>query len=207
MSRPAIEFLLYLLGRRGATTVLTDAESRLLARLAGGCRSVVEVGVHQGATSARLAAAMAAAGRLWLVDPYSRHTWPERLLGLSFAEHVARRSVRPWADRVRFVRSTSVAAARDVELPSPAELIFIDADHSYRAVRDDFRAWAPHLAPGGAIAFHDSRRCPARPELDEGTGPVRLVDEILRREHGAWSLAAEADSISVFRRAAGEGKL
>jgi hypothetical protein len=28
-----------------------------------------------------------------------------------------------------------------------------------------------------------------------------LVDEILRGEHGAWSLMAEADSLAAFRRA------
>jgi predicted O-methyltransferase YrrM len=177
----------------------------LLAALAAGRGCIVEVGVHEGVTSAKLAAAMAPTGCLWLIDPYVLHTRPERLLGFAFAEHIARRRLRPWARRTRFVRQTSIAAARELTLERPAELIFIDGDHSYHAVRDDFLAWSPHLADGGAVAFHDSRRCPERPELDAGTGPVRLVDEILRGEHGAWSLIAEADSIAAFRRAGAEG--
>jgi predicted O-methyltransferase YrrM len=200
MSRPSIDFLLYVLGLRGPRTALTAAESRLLTTLALGCGCVVEVGVDQGATSAKLAAVIAPTGRLWLVDPYVRHTRPERLLRLSFAEVIARRTLRPWARRVRFVRRSSTAAARELALQGSAGLIFIDGDHSYSAVRDDFLSWSPHLAAGGAVAFHDSRRCPARPELDAGTGPVRLVDEILRGEHGAWSLIAEADSLAVVRR-------
>jgi predicted O-methyltransferase YrrM len=204
VSRPAIDFLLYLLGIRKAYTALTMAESRLLAALAAGRGCIVEVGVHEGVTSAKLAAAMASTGRLWLVDPYVLHTRPERLLGFSFAEHIARRQLRPWARKVRFVRQTSIAATRELTLESQAELIFIDADHSYGAAREDFLAWSPHLAAGGALVFHDSRRCPARPDLDAETGPVRLVDEILRGEHGAWSLIASADSAAAFRRAGAE---
>jgi hypothetical protein len=206
VSRPSLDFLRYLLGLRGARTALTAAESRLLVGLARGRGCIVEIGVDEGATSARLAAAMAPTGCLWLIDPYRQGTRPERWLGLSFAEHVAHRSVRPWPDRVRWLRLASTAAAGEIALRQPAELIFVDADHAYQAVRDDFMAWAPHLAAGGTVAFHDSRRCPARPELDAGTGPVQLVDEILRGEHGAWSLIAEADSIAAFRRApAGHG--
>jgi len=201
VSRPSIDYLRYLLGLRGARTALTADESRLLVSLARGRACVVEVGVDEGASSARLVGAMAPTGRLWLIDPYHRETRPERWLGFSFAEHVAHRHLRPWADRVRFVRRTSAAAAREIDLGRPVELIFIDADHTYEAVREDFLAWSPHLAAGGTLAFHDSRRCPARPELDAGTGSVRLVDEILHGEHGAWSLTAEVDSLAAFRRA------
>jgi len=200
VSGPTFDFLSYLLLRRRAATSLTAAESRLLVTLARGRRSIVEVGVFQGATSARLAAAMAPSGSLWLVDPYRRHLRLERLLGLSYNEHIARRTLRPWAGRVHLLRRVSTVAAREIALERPAELIFVDADHSYEAVRDDFLAWAPHLAPAGVLAFHDSRRCPARPDLDAATGPVRLVEEILGGEHGSWSLVAEADSIAAFQR-------
>jgi predicted O-methyltransferase YrrM len=200
MSRPSIDALLCLLGLRQPRTAVTAAEGRLLADLASGRGCVVEVGVYQGVTSSKLAAAIAPGGCLWLVDPFCRDTRPERLLGVSFNERIARRGVRPWAGRVRFVRLPSIAAAAMLAAEHPVELIFIDADHSYRAVRDDFLAWSRLLAADGVLAFHDSRRCPARPELDATTGPVQLVDEMLRGEHGAWSLVAEADSVAAIRR-------
>jgi predicted O-methyltransferase YrrM len=200
VSRPSIDFALYLLGLRRPQTAVTTAESRLLTILADGSSCVVEVGVDQGATSVKLAAALGLGGCLWLIDPYVHHTWPERLLGCSFAEHIARRSLRPWARRVRFVRRASTLAAHELAMENPAELIFVDADHSYHAVRQDFEAWLPHLAADGVLAFHDSRLCPARPDLDAGAGPVRLVDEILRGEHGPWSLVAEVDSLAALRR-------
>ena len=35
------------------------------------------------------------------------------------------------------------------------DLIFIDANHSYNAVRADFLGWAPKVRSGGTIVFHD----------------------------------------------------
>ena len=201
MTRPSFEFLRYLAGRRGPASALTSPERALLRELAHGRRSVVEVGVYEGATSAVLANAIAPDGRLWLVDPFSRDTRPERWLGISYSSYIAHHSVSPWPDRVRFVQETSIAAAAKVQLNGPAELIFIDADHAYSAVKADFIAWHPHLAEGGSIAFHDSRMCPARPDLAEFDGPVRLMEEILRGDHGDWILAHAADSISVIRSA------
>jgi len=168
--------------------------------MAAGRRCVVEVGVFEGATSAVLAKAIASDGRLWLVDPFYRHTRLERLIGISFSRHIARRSVRSWRDRVRFVRLASVIAAREIVLDYPADLIFIDADHSYEAVRADFMAWSPQLAVQGLLAFHDSRPCEARPELTGSDGPVRLVEELLQGDYGNWALAAAIDSISVLKR-------
>lgn len=203
MTRPSFEFLRYLLRQRRAESSLTFAERNLLRELALGNQCVVEVGVHEGATSAILANALAGHGCLWLIDPYYRHTRPERLLGLSFSNYIAIRSVRAWSDRVRFVKEESVSAAARISLIVPADLIFIDADHSYSAVLADFKAWSPLLSAGGLLAFHDSRMCGARPDLAASDGPVRLVGEMMRGDHGNWKLVAAADSISVFRAADG----
>lgn len=42
---------------------------------------------------------------------------------------------------------------------SSFDLIFIDADHSYTAVRDDIAAWRSKVRPGGILCGHD---CEAR---------------------------------------------
>lgn len=199
MARYSIEFLKYLAGLRGPHSTLTPVESALLRSLAAGRECAVEVGVYEGVTSAAMAGALSPTGTLYLVDPYTLGARLERWLGLSFTSHVARRSVRPWRQRVRFVRATSLEASRFLDLHRPADLVFVDADHSYEAVRDDLRAWAPKLAPGGVLAFHDSRRCAARPDLTpETAGPVRLMDEVRGGLFGAWRIVAEADSVTAI---------
>jgi predicted O-methyltransferase YrrM len=201
MSRPTVDFLMYLFGRRDPRTSVTLAERSLLCSLASSKSCVVEVGVFEGVTSLALAEAIADGGWLYLIDPYLRHTWPERLFKTSYSEVIAKQVLRRWSDRVHFVPKTSVDAARAVDWACPADLVFIDGDHSYNSVRDDFLAWRRILAPDGTIAFHDSRPCAERQDLQAITGPVRLVDEILRGEHGRWNLIGEAESVAAFRRA------
>jgi predicted O-methyltransferase YrrM len=198
VARYSIEFLKYLMGLRRPRTALTAPETELLRSLAAGAALAVEVGVYEGATSAALAAALAPTATLYLVDPFFLNVRLERWLGFSFLSYVAHRSVRPWPERVRFVRATSLDAAASLDLPTPADLIFIDAVHSYEAVRNDLHAWAPRLNSKGVLAFHDSRCCAARPDLTCETGPVRLMDEVRRGLHGAWRIAAEADSLTAI---------
>jgi predicted O-methyltransferase YrrM len=64
---------------------------------------------------------------------------------------------------------------------SQADFIFIDADHSYEAVKADIAAWSKRLAPGGLIAGHDYDA--------HWPGVMRAVDEAYPgRLRGAGSI-------------------
>ncbi len=199
MSLYTLQLIRYLVGLRGPETTVTTQERAALRRLAKGCYCVVEIGVYEGATSAVLCEALGSGGMAFLIDPYRDRTRFEAWLGFSGAAFVAQRTTRPWREQARFVRATSLEAARELVLPRSADLVFIDADHSYGAVLADFEAWSTRLAQDGVIALHDSRPCPARPELDAATGPVRLALEIEQGQHGSWELVTEADSLTAYR--------
>lgn len=69
----------------------------------------------------------------------------------------------------------------------PIDLLFIDADHTYEGVRSDFAMYAPLVASGGLIAFHDIVDGPR-----EAVGEVpRFWQEI--RSEGAEEIVADWD--------------
>lgn len=39
--------------------------------------------------------------------------------------------------------------------PRKVSLVFIDGDHTYRAVKQDIELWLPHVLPGGVLCGHD----------------------------------------------------
>ena len=45
------------------------------------------------------------------------------------------------------------------------DFLFIDGDHSYEGVKQDFEFYSPFVAPGGIVAFHDIVHRPRQPEI------------------------------------------
>jgi glycosyltransferase involved in cell wall biosynthesis/GT2 family glycosyltransferase/predicted O-methyltransferase YrrM len=181
------------LGLRPAVGQHTEAEAAALMRYAADARALVELGVAEGGSAAELRSVMSPSGHLYLVDPYE----PGRL-GVSMARLVARRTVsRARRGRVKWLRLRSDEAVRGWQ--QPIDFLFIDADHSYERAAGDWRLWSPFVVPGGHVALHDSVVFPGG-WTDERSGPVQLLDEIVRGEPD-WLLVDQADSLSVLRRA------
>jgi hypothetical protein len=195
-----VNFLKFVVGLRKPATSVTEAEHRTLAELARGRRCLIEVGVFEAATSQVLCQGMDPAGKLYLVDPFFPEVRLERLLGMSFAHFVATKAVRSWQTQVEFVRQPSNVAAERLPLRGRADFIFIDARHDYDSVLQDFQCWAPMLADGAVMAFHDSRPCPARPDISPTDGPPRLMREIAEGQHGPWETVGATDSVTAIRR-------
>ena len=193
--RPVPHLLLWLAGLRQAETQTTERERQVLARYAAGCSRLVEVGVWHGVTTAVLRRAMAPDAVLWAVDPF-----PRGRLGFSAQRPIARRTVaRIRRGTVEWIRETGRAAGdhhRARGLPPP-EFVFLDAEHTYQAVMEDWRAWSPLVAPGGVVCIHDS----VRTERLLDSGGIAAVAEILERD--PWFERAEvADTLTVLRRLA-----
>lgn len=86
-------------------------------------------------------------------------------------------------DRCRMLWMASHWAAEQVE-DGWADFVFIDAAHSYAAVKQDIEAWRPKVRPGGWLGGHDYH--PAFP------GVVKAVDEAFRKRVllGGWIWSA-----------------
>lgn len=51
--------------------------------------------------------------------------------------------------------------------PYPVDLVFLDADHRYEAVKADIAAWWPHVRTGGLLIGHDYHLGGVRQAVDE----------------------------------------
>ena len=181
------------LGLRGPISEHTTGEAALLRRHAEGASCVVEIGVAEGGSAVELRAAMKPAGILALVDPYPAG----RLFGLNMAQVVAHRAVaRVPGARVEWMRMRGDEAC--LAWSQPIDLIFLDGDHAFAAVRADWEGWSPHVRPGGIVMLHDARVIPGG-RVSPQAGPARFTAE-LREKSQDWSVVDEADSILAFRR-------
>jgi predicted O-methyltransferase YrrM len=176
---------------------LSDAQGRALFRAAAettGRGAIVEIGSWKGRSTTWLASgARLAGGRVYAIDPHCRsreHPSAETLD--EFLGNLARNGL---ADIVEPLVMTSEAAAAHIE--GPVELLFIDGDHSYEAVRRDAELWLPRLIEGGTVMFHDVATAAY-------SGPRRVVREMVCRSpwfHGI----SRVGSMVVAHRTRGRG--
>ena len=127
---------------------------------------VAELGSAGGATSAHLIRYCPQIERIYTIDIEKPEPGRDAIDGV---------------DRVEFVHSTSVAAA-EMFPDKMFDLVFVDADHSARAVFADLEAWEPKVKPGGVLSGHDygSHNHPGvKPAVDfffalRSKGPVQV---------------------------------
>jgi predicted O-methyltransferase YrrM len=83
-----------------------------------------------------------------------------------------------YQDRLIVLEMTTREASAKVPL-SFLDFVFIDADHSYEAVKDDIACWAPKVRSGGWVGGHDyhPRKFP---------GVVKAVDEAYGKRVQHW---------------------
>ena len=140
----------------------------------------VEIGSAHGRSTCFIGAALRDLGRghLFAIDPHTATNWNddgsvETLVALQ-------RNLR-WVgveQYVTVVRDTSAAAAAHWQ--QPIDFLFIDGDHSYAGVKNDWQLFAPFVQPLGAVIFHDTlwrvdaKLPPARADM----GVPQFVEEL-----------------------------
>lgn len=134
---------------------LTEAEASYLASVASRSLVAIEVGSWMGRSTCAIAANIR--GYVWAID-----TWK------GSAEHAPMLADKPsdWLYE-RFLANTQGLPIVPLMLPSvdaavlfsgtgtKADLIFIDANHTYESVKADIEAWMPLLTDGGVLCGHD----------------------------------------------------
>lgn len=145
-----------------------------------GAKRLVEVGAFKGQTTAVLSAS-APDGQVAAIDPMrwasrpaSPGEWIDTLLHPFSYERAFWRNVRRSGhDNVRLFKHLShdpALLAKDDPALRELDFLFIDGEHLYESVKQDFENWGARVRRGGLVLLHD---CCARFE-----GVERAVDEI-----------------------------
>lgn len=118
---------------------------------------VAEIGVRRGETAQYLLDTMPDI-HMYVIDPYLPY---DDGLNLKFtAEDQAAfkkemfSRLSPFEGRYRFLEEKSVVAANRFN-PNFFDLVFIDGEHTYAAVKEDIAAWYPLVNYGGILSGHD----------------------------------------------------
>lgn len=152
----------------------------MLLRYSSDARTICEIGCYEGRTSVALAGSTS--GNVYSIDPFFRGR-----LGICYTECIAKLNRRRnGAQNLHYIKGLSKDVVQRFSLP--IDFLFLDADHSYEAVKTDWREWFPKVKKGGYIALHDSKPAVNSPEL---LGSMRFYSEDVPKIVGV----AECDAV------------
>lgn len=76
----------------------------------------------------------------------------------------------------------------------PLDFLFIDGDHSWDGLKDDWECWNTLVSVGGIVALHDSRN-------RNGAGSELYTNEVILTDQNYEKLMT-IDSLTILRRIA-----
>ena len=168
---------------------------------------VLEVGTYCGKSTIYLASAARQAGQVVLTVDH-HHGSEENQPGWEYHDASMVDPATGRLDTLPFFRATMTGLGLDDDViaivgrsadvarlwRAPLGMLFIDGGHSEANVVTDYEGWAPWVADGGALAFHDIFPDPA----DGGQAPYRVYLRALAS--GAFKEVSVAGSLRVLER-------
>ncbi|MDH4027993.1 MAG: class I SAM-dependent methyltransferase [Nitrospirota bacterium] len=117
--------------------------------------SVVEIGSYKGRSTTAIGLGLKentnARFSLVCVDPFFDESF-EKGLKNEFIKNISASGLN---DMVTLVSDYSSEAVKKWPFNKGIAMLWIDGNHEYEYVRNDFLLWSRFLVPGGVVAFHD----------------------------------------------------
>ena len=168
---------------RGAHPCQNDIEMTVVSALIQAMRPrrVCEIGALRGGWIAALTDALSHNAIIWEIDPADT---PALRIARRRAEHIVCAGTNR---RIEWKIARSQDIAHEIRAAAPWDLVHVDGDHRYEAVRHDLELAHEVLRPGGLLVAHDVRN-----PKEEG----------LRR---AWDEFAKEKDMCIIDAGAGMG--
>jgi predicted O-methyltransferase YrrM len=144
--------------------------------------TVIELGVRAGISTIAWLHALENRGRLWSVDgaPPCEDTDGTDLLGPYLNKDRNQSILDHWT----FIKGWDNEPTVRMELPSSADIIFVDTNHTYEMTMDELENYWPRVRPGGQMLFHDTNiETTGNATTPQPLYPVRTAIEEYCSEH------------------------
>jgi predicted O-methyltransferase YrrM len=117
-------------------------------------RRIAEIGVATGITVNHLLKHCPWISHYYAVDSWSKKHKAQWSMPKNDVEDVFKKRPCIKDPRLQILKGTSTKMAK--RIPNRfLDLVFIDASHDYRSVKNDIKTWAPKISKGGMICGHD----------------------------------------------------
>lgn len=191
LGKTAVKLLKVIFKTEEPETQTTKQEQQVLRKYAAGTKKAAEIGVFQGVNTLQIASAMTPDGLLYGVDPFFKGK-----LGISWIELIAKAVIAPVKKKVVLVKKLSWDAA--TEIPDDLDFIFIDGDHSYKGIEQDWNIYSAKLKPGGIMALHDTS-VPMFDPQRASLGSIAFYNDVISKD-ARFSHLERIDSLNVLQR-------
>ena len=172
---------------------ITNAEIETLQKYAGQTKfGIVEIGVLDGGTTREMA--LVTKSPIYGIDPLIPDSMAHDLQG---NEELIKKNLQ-FYKQFYFFKDYSYNLIKNWD--KKFDFIFIDGDHRYESVKQDFSDWSKKLELGGYTAFHDSAPVTSKPtNTHRGyDGPIKLVEEL--KNNPDLEYIETVDSITIFKK-------
>jgi predicted O-methyltransferase YrrM len=157
------------------------------------CKNILEIGTYRGGTLFVFSQLSDPKATIISLD-YSM-TFIGKFLRIAqspFLKRFIRRGQSLFLLRKDSHSPKTLAMVQDILKGQKLDFLFIDGDHRYSGVREDFEMYAPLLRSGGILAFHDVARKEAPDEVyklwDEIKPGYKHTEFVHRTDSGAMGI-------------------
>lgn len=177
----------------GSWAGLAGDEIELFRKLLTGMEGEgVEIGCMDGFSTAHILECSKLC--LTSIDPFIGDSMAPHLVGSPerFYQNTA-----PWKERSFLIKDYSFNVIQKWD--KPLDFLFLDGDHNYMVVNQDFEQWTRMLKPGGILAMHDSRMFrPGGANFHQG--PSMVARDLVYGKPDQWEILGEAFSLTTARK-------
>lgn len=188
-----LHFIRHLFSLDFAATQTTTAEQTAIGKFARGRMRAVEIGVFEGSSTGIIARNVHPDGRLFAVDPFFSGR-----LGICWGKSIAQRELRRAnvRDKVQLIETFSHQACE--QLSGNFDYVFIDGDHSFDGIKQDWEDWSPRIEANGLMLLHDTEIPRHNPRVSE-LGSYHYFREVIAHD-ARFEIIDVVDSLNVLSR-------